>query len=193
MIYVLSMTALSAWADATNEKIGWVKNEYKVTRANLNKYKKQEFNYTGESAEGAGGVGYMSNDGQVKLIEVTYYGETGKTYFEFYFSKNKTFFILEKRFSYNTHFMMTEELVKEWNEEDGVVHEAFDPEKTKLQEWRFYYSNGEVIKTLGPKGNIITNPENAESVLQFSLSNYARLRERLNKQIQPTPKNGAAD
>lgn len=138
---------------------------------------------------GAGAVGYLSESGEIKLIEVTYFGETGKTYFEFYFSKNDPFFIFEKEFKYNTHFMMTEELVKDLNNEDGVKHEAFDLKKTKVEEWRYYFDKGKVIKTIGPKGILVTDSNNAKSALEISLSNHARF----SNKIQSTPKSGKAD
>lgn len=184
-IFALSMTALCVLAKTDNEKIAWIKQEYKVTRTNLYKYKVQEFDFSGESAEGAGGVGYLSDTGKIRLIEVTYYGETGKAYYEFYYSENKTIFILKTDYIYNTHFMMTEELVKEWYEEDGVVLEAFDQDKTKVEEWRYYFYDNEPIRTLGPTGTEISDLSHAESAFEDSLSNY----ERVNKLILAMPKN----
>lgn len=178
-----------ALSNEANKKITWIKKEYREIRDNLDKYKEEGFDFLGESTEGAGGVGYISENGEIKLIEVTYYGEMGKSYYEFYYSNNNTFFIFNKHYKYNTHFSMTKEVVEDWYKQDGVRQEVFDLSKTKIEEWRYYFYENKVIKTLGPKGTVILDSSNAESALESSLSNYKRL----NKQIQPTPKSGAAD
>lgn len=174
VIFLFCILPASVWPDTPDDKVMWIKKEYKNIRTNLDKYKKYEYGFDGESSEGAGAVGYLSDTGVIKLIEVTYYGEMGKVYFEFYYSKKNTFFIFEKKFIYNTHFSMTEEEVKDIKEEEGVEVEAFDPDKTKIEEWRYYFYENNVIKTLGPKGTVISNSSNAEAALKSSLGNYKR-------------------
>jgi hypothetical protein len=187
-IFIFSLSTMPVLSN-TEDEITWIRNEYKITRSDLNNYTRQKYSFSGESTEGSGGVGYITKKGEIKLIEVTYYFETGKVYYEFYYSNNNTFFIFEKKFAYNTHFLMTEELVEDWYKEDGIRHEAFDPNKTKVDEWRYYFHDNNVVRIIDSDGAIISESDNAMSVLDSSINNHKRL----NKQILSTPKSGATD
>lgn len=188
-VSLLFLSSQTVVAGEPNDEILWIKNEYEKIRSNLNDYQKIGYEFTGESSEGAGGLGYLTSSGEIKLIEVTYYGEMGKAYFEFYYSGGQVFFVFERDYAYNTHIMMTQERADEWYKEDGVMPEIFDPRKTKEEEWRYYFQNGALIGVIDPDGIVKSESSKASPVLEASASNYTRL----NHQIQPTPKSGAAD
>ncbi len=173
-LYVLP---LSVWSVTPSDKIEWIENQYKIILVSLNEYKKIEFDFIGESTEGAEGIGYLSDVGETKLIEVTYFGENGKSEFEFYYLNSHAVFIRETIYSYNANFLMTERKVKERLEEEGVLYEAFDSHKTKIEYWQYYFYMNEVVRITGPKGNVI---DKAEGALQLSKTHFEKVNETLN-------------
>lgn len=181
LILISGLASLNALSDAISERIGWIKREYSETRENLNKYQKIEYGFSGESAEGAGGYGYFAKNGEIKCIEVTYYGETGKAGYEFYFSNDSPYFILEQHYEYNAPMYLTEEMANEWREEDGMEIEAFDPEKTKLEEWRFYFDGESPVRILNPQKVEVKDPDKAKGVYADALKNLKRLKDEINR------------
>lgn len=161
-LFLLSIQ--STWANDSKEKIDWIRKEYKVIRDNLNQYKKMKYDFLGESAEGAGGVGYLNNTNDIRLIELTYYGEMGKKDYEFYYSKGRVFFIFEKNYTYNTSI---------WDKEN------FDENKTEAKEWRYYFHQNNVIRIIDPNGVRIAKSENAITAREASMANYKRLKEKI--------------
>ena len=190
--YILIISFLiiqPALADEKADRIAWIKNEYKTIRDNLNNYISESIDTDGDFSEGGVAGGYITKKGEVRLIEIEYYGEMGKGQYEFYYSNNEPFFILNIHHRYNTHFLMTEKEVEEWYKQDGVRQEVFDPKKTKIEEYRYYIYKNEIIKKILSKNVKSNNTYQAENALKYSIE----MLKRLNKQIQPTPKSGAAD
>jgi len=70
LFFVLSSSLL---AGKDSDKISLIRKEYKTIKDNFKNYIKKEFTFSGESTEGAGGTGYVTKNGNIKLIEVTYY------------------------------------------------------------------------------------------------------------------------
>jgi len=170
---LLILVPMSSWG---TDRINWIRKEYSEIRSNLDFYEKKSIDYFGESSEGAEAVAHVGKNGEVKLIEVTYYGEMGKSSFEFYYSNDQVFFVLEQSYAYNTHIMMTEERAKEWAEVDGVMPEIFDPEKTQLEEWRYYFEGEKAVRVLGPKKNEVEDYERVKTALKISKEQLFQLR-----------------
>lgn len=181
LILIFTLLSFPTVAEDESESIKWIRDEYKITRTNIDDYTKHEFSFLGESTEGAGGIGYISDKDEIRLIEVTYYGEMGKSHYEFYYSKGVPIFVLAIDYSYNTHIMMSEKIAKEWFKEDGVMPEVFEPNKTTKEEWRYYFHDGVTIRIIGPGGSKITDSENAKEILETSAKNYKRLNNTLKK------------
>lgn len=179
LIFISCVVSFSALSDSAGERISWIRREYSETRENLNKYRKVEYDFSGESAEGAGGYGCVAKDGEIKYIEVTYYGETGKAGYEFYFSNGTPYFILEQYYEYNVPMYITEETAKKWREEDGMEIEAFDPEKTKLEEWRFYFDEESPIRILNPQKVEVKDIDKSKAVYADALENLSRMKKSL--------------
>lgn len=181
LIFISCVVSFSALSGSVSERIGWIKREYSETRENLNQYQKIEFSFSGESAEGAGGYGYVAKDGEIKCIEVAYYGEIGKAGYEFYFSNGRPYFVLEQHYEYNVPMYITEEVAKKWREEDGMRIEAFDPDKTKLEEWRFYFDGETLVRILNPQNVKVEDPEKGKAVYVDALENLSRVKDELDK------------
>lgn len=181
LIFMSCVVSFGALSGSVSERIGWIKREYSETRENLNQYKKIEYGFSGESAEGEGGYGYIAEHGEIRCIEVTYYGETGKASYEFYFSNGSPYFILEQHYEYNAPMYLTEEMANEWREEDGMETEAFDPGKTKLEEWRFYFDGESLIRILNPQKVEVKDPGKGKDVYADALENLKRLKDEINR------------
>ncbi|MDK2978222.1 MAG: hypothetical protein PWP52_936 [Bacteroidales bacterium] len=100
---------------------------YKRTSKDLNDY----------STEG-GYVSIFSDNEQIRKAKTTFYGETGKAITEYYFWDNKVFFIFRQNYRYNSPIYITEDT------EEGF--EAYDENKTKIYEDRYYFLNETLVR-----------------------------------------------
>lgn len=143
---VLSVVG-SFTAAAEDRDISWVRSEYRAVREGIENYSKTEEFIAGRSAEDALATAYQETQGEVRLIDVTYYGETGRTRYELYYAGGQVFFVLKQDFAYNAPLYMSAERTKE----DGLPDDqAFDHAKTVLQEHRYYFDGDSLIRYKGP-------------------------------------------
>jgi len=70
---------------------------------------------------------------------------------------------------------VTKEAVEKWYKEDGVRDQYFDPNKTQVEEWRYYFYKGKILRITDPYGKNIIDGKNADFVLKDSQNNYKRL------------------
>lgn len=78
---------------------------------------------------------YYDND-YLKLVEVVWYGETGKSKLEYYFNEGKLIFALDQNFHYNRPIFWDEKKSEENNDK-----EVFDSKKTIIKEDKYYFNN----------------------------------------------------
>ena len=130
---------------AQDEVIKDIRKKYKIIRENYTKYDSVSFEIEGESTEGAEGTAY-SEDGSIKYMDITWFGESGRVQIQYYFHNQKLFFAFEQNFSYNRPVYWNAETAKASG--DNEVH---DPTKTKIEENRYYYNKGEIVRWLDPK------------------------------------------
>ncbi len=117
-----------------------IRNEYKSVRDSLPSMAKHEVNLNGHSTEGGRCIVSKYQTNEIRFIEASFYGETGKSIFEFYLKDGQVFFIFSQIHRYNAPFYFDEDRAKEF----GV--DPFDPEKTKIFEDRYYYKNNRLIR-----------------------------------------------
>lgn len=118
------------------------KTSYKRTSKDLNDY----------STEG-GSVSVFSDKDQIRKAKTIFYGETGKAITEYYFWDNKVFFIFRQNYRYNSSIYITEDT------EEGF--EAYDENKTKIYEDRYYFLNETLVRWID---------ENKEKIDRYSSS-----------------------
>lgn len=112
-----------------------IRLRYTEIRSNLDSFDTTMVDIWGESAEGGQGTAYY-DDGDLQLIEVVWFGETGRKQIEYYFKDGELLFAFGQTFAYNRPIYWDEETAKE----DGD-NEVFDPEKTIVKEDRYYFNN----------------------------------------------------
>lgn len=178
-----------AFADEKSDRIAWIKKEYKTIRDNLDNYNSELLDTDGDFSEGGIAGAYVTKSGEVKLVEISYAGHMGKGDLELYYSNNEPFFLFNKHYRYNSPGHMTKKLVESIYKNEGIKYEVFDPNKTKIEEYRYYIHKNKIIKKIISKSVESNNSYKDENILKYSLE----VLKRLNNQIQPTPKSGAAD
>ncbi|MFK8066799.1 MAG: hypothetical protein AB8D52_00975 [Gammaproteobacteria bacterium] len=180
LIILSSLVTFTVSASGVDDQIEWSKQEYKEIQTYLDEYQRYEFDYFGKSTEGGVGVGYVSDQGEIRYVEVTLYGESGKWRSEYYFHMNSPFFVIEQHFRYNVPFYMTEERAKKWFQEDGTVTDFFDPGKTKLSESSYYFDGEILIRIINTENKKAKVDQTGNSVYLDGIENLKRLREKIN-------------
>lgn len=162
IILLFSIGTVSADSAISN-----IRNEYKVIRNELATLKKASKPLSGFSAEGGSVHSYRNANNKIRLIKVELYGESGKSFEEFYYKNDNLIFSYQEDHKYNVPFTVTKELAKE------IGIEPFDPKKTKIKENRYYFSGGILIrwidetkKEVSPKTKEFRDAQ--ENVIKFS-------------------------
>ena len=142
---ILILWVLSAGrvlGQGADQKISDIRENYHLIQNTLEAYDTTMMYIWDESAEGGHGVACYEED-SIKLIEVVWFGEMGKSQIEYYFKEGQLFFAFSSDFVYNRPFYMDEERVKEMEDK-----EIFEEEKTVVKENRFYFHEGKLIRWL---------------------------------------------
>ena len=153
-----------------------IRTKYKEIRENLSSYTLTKIDILNESTEGGEGKAcFDKND--LKLIEVVWYGETGKRIIEYYFDNDKLFFAFDQLFEYNAPMYLDKETAIEEGYDD-----YFDPEKTTVKEDRYYFENEILIRWLdNNKNEIDLTIESNSKVGQELISHSKTMKEKLKK------------
>ena len=125
----------SLWAQNTDSLRQKISEKYNYIRTNLSSFDTTTINILGESTEGGQGVAFYENS-KLKMIQVIWFGETGRNMVEYYFDNGKLIFAFDQSFKYNRPIYWDEKKAKEFEDK-----EVFDPEKTTVKEDRYYFNN----------------------------------------------------
>ncbi len=132
----------------------FIRGEYQAIRDALPRLATETAEIVDFSTEGGEAKAFRDHDGQIRLIELELYFDTGMTREAFYFSEGSLIFVLRARHQYNAPFYIDQEL----SEELGT--NAFDADKTTRSEDRFYFREDRMIRWLDNDRNAMT-PESA--------------------------------
>ncbi len=128
---------------ANDSTITQIRKEYQAIRSALPILKMESIALFGYSTEGGEAKVYRDAKGNVRLIQVEFFGESGKTFEEYYYQNGSLIFVFNERHDYNVPFYVTPELAKEIGSD-----EYFDGKKTKITENRYYFNGGKMIRWL---------------------------------------------
>jgi len=142
LVIVCVLFSLSSFSQSIKPNIKEIKKNYKEVVKNKNSYFKKSQDLTGGSSEGGQVIAYFE-DNNIRLIDVSWFGEMGKTTRSYYYKNEQLFFIFEQIYTYNAPIYYDKETAKE----DNSV-EFFDNKKTTRLENRYYYKNNELIRVL---------------------------------------------
>ena len=133
---------LTASIQAVNPTLETIRANYSHIQQNLKSYRVTSTNIPGESTEAGVGLAYYEGR-QVKLIEITRFGETGKYCVQYYFNQDQVFFALETEYTYNRPIYWNKKAAHEVDDS-----EVFNMQKTTRQESRYYFQHEQLISWL---------------------------------------------
>ncbi len=113
--------------------------KYSDTRKNISSYDTLFREVWDESTEGGEATAFYDGS-NLRLIEVWLLGENFKERSEYYFDKGELLFVFETAFKYNRPFYFDSSMAVEYNDT------AYDPAKTSIEENRYYFHNGKLIR-----------------------------------------------
>lgn len=132
-----------------------IRKEYQSIRNALPRLKAETVELSGYSTEGGEAQAFRDSKGNIGLVKVELFFESGKVFEEFYYENGALIFVLYTNHRYNVPFFVTPETAKE------IGGEAFDPKKTTITEDRYYFNNGKMIQWLDEKKNSV-KPQSKE-------------------------------
>lgn len=114
-----------------------IRSVYADTNQNLPSYKVTSYEVE-RSTEG-GEVTLYFDHTQLKKIKEVHFGETGKAIFEYYFDNQGLVFIFKQIHHYNAP-------ITQFEADEDIP--AFDPNKSRIEENRYYFCQGKMIEWL---------------------------------------------
>lgn len=156
ILFLISNSTLAQNNDSLTQDIRLKYNNIRTNLATLDSIK---IDIWGESAEGGIATAFY-NRSNLKLIQVVWFGETGKKMIEYYFDNDKLIFAFEQAFKYNRPIYWTKKDSIEMLDDD----EVFDPQKTEITENRYYFNNENLYRWLDneKKEKDVTTATNSE-------------------------------
>jgi len=163
-------------AQSTDSVINDIRVKYKNIRDNLTTYDTTTAEIWGESTEGGQAVAYYDGE-DIKLIEVTWFGEMGKRKIEYYFDNEQLFFAFNTDYEYNRPIFWDKKTAKGYGD-----NEAFDYSKTKIKENRYYFNNEQLIRWLDNEKKEVDLETSVNSSVGNELIEHSeRMKEKLKK------------
>jgi len=134
-----------------NDSINDIRKEYSIIRESMHSFLKDSIETLEYSADGGIIIYYIDKNNKLRLIECKLYGETGKSFSEYYIKNDSLFFVLKQRYNYNSPYYMTTQKYID------MGFELFDPNKTTLHEHRYYFTKDKLLKWIDDKKNIVSS------------------------------------
>lgn len=127
------------WAE--EPAISQIRNEYQAIRNSLPTLKVESAEASEPSTEGGEVKAYRDDKGNIRMIRMELYFESGKEVEEYYYHNNQLIFALYEEHKYNVPMNISPETAKE-------IGQSFDPKKTKVTANRYYFNNSKMIRWL---------------------------------------------
>lgn len=171
-IVIAALSALSAFAMAkaqTEDPISSIRQHYAQINRNAARYRKVRKDLAGFSAEGGTLVAYLDGPNIMK-IAATFYGESGRTYEEYYYWDGKLIFVLRKESTYNkplsgkvirtseNRFYFKDDQMIRWIDEAGKQATSGTSEYLEKQKEYLDSSKQLIAGTRSAKRTIESNP-----------------------------------
>lgn len=127
------------WAEEPT--ISQIRREYKSIRNSLPTFNVESAEAPEPSTEGGEVKAYRDSKGNIRMIRMELYFESGKEIEEYYYQNNLLIFALYEEHKYNVPMNISPETAKE-------IGQSFDSKKTKVLANRYYFKNGKMIRWL---------------------------------------------
>ncbi len=107
-----------------------------------------------KTTEGVSVMGYLEKK-DIKLIFVTWAGETGKKEMYYYFFQGRLIYAFQRDYAYNRPIT--------WDQNKAIENgdkEYYDPLKTKIARKQYYFSREKLFRTMDvDQGEIMSTPD----------------------------------
>lgn len=87
----------------------------------------------------------------------------------YYFKNNELVYVIAKRYYFNAPQAFTEEVAKK----DGVLSGWFDPRKTRVEQYEYFFENGRMIKMIDNDGKEIPSNDDSFKKTETVIFGYA--------------------
>ncbi len=139
MLFMFLLIPIGSYASGDlSARIGEIRKLYQNTVFNLKKYKQFKIDLIEVSTEGGEVYFWVDSNNEIKKVKRIIYGETGKKVSEYYYDRDKLYFVFEVNFFYSM----------EVNPKTGEYVINYD--NPKKEENRYYFFQDEMIQWLGP-------------------------------------------
>jgi hypothetical protein len=119
-----------------------IRKECQLIKMSLQNFPRKSVKLFGYSTEGGRANAYVDAEGYIQMLQVELYGESGKMSAQYYYRHASLIFVYYVFHRYNVPYYMTPEKAKK------IGSEAFDHKKTKIEEDRYYFDGGKMIRWL---------------------------------------------
>jgi hypothetical protein len=139
-------TANGEVSPQTDNSINSIRRQYLAINNRAGRYKKVKKELSGFSLEGGELVAYLDGPAIIKIV-ATHYGEMGRSVDEYYYSKGKLIFVLEKVSHYNkpmsgkvvrtveNRYYLSDDKLIRWMDENGKLPDtAGEAAQSKFKE-----------------------------------------------------------
>jgi hypothetical protein len=155
----------SSVAQSADPVITDIRAKYQEIRNNLKSYDTVSADLPGESTEGGEAIGYYKGK-DLKLIEITYFGEMGKTKLEYYFNTDQLFFVFESRYKYNR----------------PIYDPSFDLKRSVVTKDRYYFHKEKLVRWLDNNNKQVDLTISTNTIFGEGLTDHAhKIRDVLKK------------
>ena len=147
LLFFLTFHVFSFAQQGEDEHILDIRKEYAAIRENMASYSKESLDFFDESTEGAEVAAYKEQ-GNTRLLTITWYGESGQHMTEYYYTNHQVFFVFDQETRYNRPIYYDQETVDEMGIEGD---EPFDFDKSVYLENRYYFHNNKLKRWIRKK------------------------------------------
>jgi hypothetical protein len=153
------------WEFIFNEpNISLIKNINKVSKYNIDSFRKESGRRTGYSTEGGHVDKYYSND-EIKIIYLFLYGEYGKVEYNFYYINSNEYFLIKKNYIY------ANQLFSYLHKQPETGEYVFDDEgfekDTKIEYETYFKRNNDLFQiTNGDMGRVNINLDELINIIE---------------------------
>lgn len=133
------LKAEEANQDSAKSPIELIKEEFAAI--NSDELYRDTIPFMDQSTEGGEIIAFYNTIGELRKVQASIWGEMGKKIEEYYVKDGKLFFAFNQSHSYNRPMYQTDpSIIRE-----GTDTEIFDPKKTKISEFRYYFDKNQSL------------------------------------------------
>jgi hypothetical protein len=149
IIGLLFLSKCQILAQNNEEAVRKIRKEVVRIQSNIASFESISIHLFDESSQGAEAVAYYKEN-EMKLLEVVWFGETGKHQIMYFLREQAPFYVLDKKYRYNRPIYWDETTAKEAGDTA-----FFNPKQTFVSSNRYYFKSGELFLGLNENDELL--------------------------------------